>query len=73
MSSPEDWDESEFSEEEDSGCDIPHTSDEICPECCSFGGDYQPGTEDCDFCSFTKLCSEMKYGKKELVTGELTG
>jgi len=52
-------DEEEIWEEEDTGCTIPHPPDEVCPECCSFGGWYSPGTEECDFCIHSDFCREV--------------
>ena len=59
----EDWDWEE-DEEEWTGCTIDHTVDEVCPECCTFGGDYQPGVERCEFCVWAEACEEIKYGKR---------
>ncbi|MEM4727471.1 MAG: hypothetical protein QXD04_04380 [Candidatus Bathyarchaeia archaeon] len=43
---------------EDTGCSIEHPPDEVCPECCSFGGAYQPGVEECEFCPWRDFCEE---------------
>jgi hypothetical protein len=52
----DDWDY----EDEDSGCTFPHSPSERCPECCDFGGYYNPGTEECDFCSWADVCAKAR-------------
>ncbi len=29
-----------------------------CPECKACGGVYTPGTEECDFCTFERICGQ---------------
>ena len=54
-----------YEDEEDkySTCSIIHEPWEKCPDCCDFEGDYQPGMEECEFCSHRDACAEVKYGK----------
>jgi len=59
----EDFEDDYYEEGEEScGCDIEHGVYEWCPDCCDFGGDYQPGTETCDFCDYHEACAKAKYG-----------
>jgi hypothetical protein len=60
----EDYDFDDYEESEETACTIPHSKYEKCPECCDFGGNYQPGTEECDFCPWADVCAEAKYGKR---------
>jgi len=46
------FEESEYDEEEDY---------DIYPEVCSNGGWYAPGTEQCDFCPWADVCSEVRF------------
>lgn len=49
---------SEEFEEESSGCTFEHSRNEVCPECCGFGGVFSSGTEECEFCIWGDVCRE---------------
>ena len=49
----------EYDEEE--SCLYDHFSDDVCPECCEYDGDFQPGVEVCEFCSYAHHCREVKH------------
>ena len=54
---PEDF--GDFSDEDSDTCEGCGESygDGCCPLCCSNGGMYAPGTEDCDFCDYSSECA----------------
>ena len=43
------------------GCGRDEMDDGWCPLCCSNGGWYAPGTEDCDFCPHDNECAEFQH------------
>jgi len=72
MSETEEWEDDEWNEEElawedeeqeqweeSTGCTFSHREDEVCPECCAFGGMYQPGVEECEFCPWADECQRV--------------
>lgn len=44
-------------------CEMGHDDAEECLFYCNYGGWYQPGTEDCDFCRYEAQCREFSAEK----------
>lgn len=62
------WNDDDDERQEFTGCSFEHGQDEHCPECCSFGGVFAGGTEECEFCEYADACREdlswlIKEGK----------
>ena len=58
----EDCDDFDFLDDHEDvcdGCGSDGIGGTYCPMCCSNGGWYSPGTEDCEFCDYSDECAEF--------------